>query len=158
MRNKFILTALLLCVTAFTALAQKLLGRSWDELLPLFLKGREAYEAALKAAPTASEEAVENMADLDARMKELEASCLDRPSRTLLTSESGKNRMTHIVRDPETNRIRKLTPVECERLDGFPDNWTNTGMSEKFRYFCMGNALVVGLIEKMGHQIQRLNK
>ena len=56
------------------ALAQKLLGRSWDELLPLFTKGREAYEAALKAAPTASEEAVENMADLDARMKELEAS------------------------------------------------------------------------------------
>lgn len=83
---------------------------------------------------------------------------LDKPSRTLLTSESGKNRMTHIVRDPETGRIRKLTPVECERLDGFPDNWTNTGMSEKFRYFCMGNALVVGLIEKMGHQIQRLNK
>ena len=55
-------------------LAQKLLGRSWDEMIPLFTKGRAAYEAALKAAPTASEEAVENMANLDARMKELEQS------------------------------------------------------------------------------------
>ena len=33
-----------------------------------------------------------------------------------------------------------------ERINGFPDNWTNTGMPQKFRYFCMGNALVVDLI------------
>ena len=78
---------------------------------------------------------------------------LDKPSRTMLTGESSKNRSTHVVRDPETGRLRLLTPVECERLDGFPDNWTNTGMPEKFRYFCMGNALVVGLIEKMGKRI-----
>jgi len=43
--------------------------------------------------------------------------------------------------------------IECERLDGFPDNWTNTGMPEKFRYFCMGNALVVGVIEMMGKKL-----
>lgn len=55
-------------------LAQKLLGRSWDELRPLFKAGREEYEAALAVAPTASEEAVENMASLNDRMKELEAS------------------------------------------------------------------------------------
>ena len=55
-------------------LAQKLLGRSWDEMIPLFTQGREAYEAALKAAPAASEDAVESAAALNARVKELEKS------------------------------------------------------------------------------------
>ena len=78
---------------------------------------------------------------------------LDKPSRTMLTSESSKNRTTHVIEDPVSKKLRLLTPVECERLDGFPDNWTNTGMPEKFRYFCMGNALVVGVIEKLGKRI-----
>ena len=56
------------------ALAQKLLGRSWDELLPLFKEGREVYEEALEKTPTASDEAIENMASLNDRMAELEAS------------------------------------------------------------------------------------
>ncbi|MCH3917200.1 MAG: DNA (cytosine-5-)-methyltransferase [Spirochaetia bacterium] len=80
---------------------------------------------------------------------------LDRPSRTMLTSESSKNRSTHVVKDPQTGKLRLLTPVECERLDGFPDNWTNT-MPEKKRYFCMGNALVVGLIEIIGKEINKI--
>ena len=71
----------------------------------------------------------------------------DRAARTLLTSEGSNNRSTHIVKDKKNGKLRKLTPVECERIDGFPDNWTNTGMPEKFRYFCMGNALVVDLIQ-----------
>jgi DNA (cytosine-5)-methyltransferase 1 len=81
---------------------------------------------------------------------------IDRPSRTMLTSESSSNRSTHIIEDPETHKIRLLTPVECERLNGFPDNWTDTGMPEKTRYFCMGNALVVQLIETMGKSLQKL--
>lgn len=81
---------------------------------------------------------------------------IDLPSRTMLTSESSKNRSTHVVADTITNRLRVLTPVECERLNGFDDNWTNTGMSLKFRYFCMGNALVVGLIERMGRTLNRI--
>jgi DNA (cytosine-5)-methyltransferase 1 len=40
--------------------------------------------------------------------------------------------------------------VEAERIQGFDDDWTNTGMPERFRYFCMGNALVVPLITRMG--------
>ena len=55
-------------------LATKLLGRSWDELKVLFGEGREAYEAALAAAPVASEEAVDNLASLNDRMAELESS------------------------------------------------------------------------------------
>jgi DNA (cytosine-5)-methyltransferase 1 len=81
---------------------------------------------------------------------------LDRPGRTMLTSESSVNRSTHIIEDPETKRIRILTPIECERLNGFPDNWTNSGMTERNRYFCMGNALVVQLIEIMGKSLQKI--
>lgn len=75
---------------------------------------------------------------------------LDSPARTMLTSESSINRSTHVIEDPITKKYRLLTPVEAERIQGFEDNWTNTGMPEKFRYFCMGNALVVGLVERMG--------
>ena len=81
---------------------------------------------------------------------------LDRPSRTMLTSESSLNRSTHVIADPVTGRLRLLTPVEAERLQGFDDEWTNTGMPEKFRYFCMGNALVVPMIERMGTVLNKI--
>ncbi|QFT87680.1 Modification methylase HhaI [Bacillus sp. THAF10] len=80
---------------------------------------------------------------------------LDKPGRTMLTSEGTVNRSTHVVEDPQTKRLRILTPVECERLNGFPDNWTE-GMTDRMRYFCMGNALVVGLIERMGKRIMEI--
>ena len=74
----------------------------------------------------------------------------DRPGRTMLTSESTLNRSTHVVSDPGTGRLRLLTPVEAERLQGFDDEWTNTGMPDRMRYFCMGNVLVVPMITRMG--------
>ncbi|MBQ7266415.1 MAG: DNA (cytosine-5-)-methyltransferase [Firmicutes bacterium] len=74
----------------------------------------------------------------------------DRPGRTMLTSESTLNRSTHVVSDPKCGKLRLLTPVEAERLQGFEDNWTNTGMPDRMRYFCMGNALVVPMITRMG--------
>lgn len=75
----------------------------------------------------------------------------DRPGRTMLTSESTLNRSTHVVSDPGTGKLRLLTPVEAERLQGFDDNWTNSGMPDRMRYFCMGNALVVPMITRMGN-------
>lgn len=81
---------------------------------------------------------------------------LEKPARTILTSEASKNRSSHVVADPETGRLRTLTPLECERINGFDDNWTASGMPHKFRYFCMGNALVVGLIEKMGRRLANI--
>ena len=74
----------------------------------------------------------------------------DRPSRTMLTSESTLNRSTHVVADPRTGKLRILTPVEAERLQGFDDNWTDSGMPQRMRFFCMGNALVVPMITRMG--------
>lgn len=78
---------------------------------------------------------------------------IDRPARTMLTSEGSKNRSTHVVEDLITGKLRLLTPVECERINGFPDNWTNTGMTHSFRYFTMGNALVVNLITLMAEKL-----
>ena len=80
----------------------------------------------------------------------------DRPGRTMLTSESTLNRSTHVVSDPGTGRLRLLTPVEAERLQGFDDEWTNTGMPDRMRYFCMGNALVVPMITRMGKVLDEI--
>ena len=80
----------------------------------------------------------------------------DRPSRTMLTSESTLNRSTHVVSDPGTGRLRLLTPVEAERLQGFDDEWTKTGMPDRMRYFCMGNALVVPMITRMGRVLDTI--
>lgn len=81
---------------------------------------------------------------------------LELPARTMLTSEGTVNRSTHVIMDPQYNKLRILTPVECERINQFPDNWTNTGMPEKRRYFMMGNALVCGIINKLGNSIETI--
>lgn len=81
---------------------------------------------------------------------------LDRPGRTMLTSESTLNRSTHVVADKDTKKLRTLTPVEAERLQGFDDGWTDTGMPNRMRYFCMGNALVVPMITRMGFVLDKL--
>jgi len=54
----------------------------------------------------------------------------------------------------QNSRIRRLTPVECERLQGFPDNWT-AGISDTQRYKCLGNAVTVNVVEVLGRELQR---
>ena len=80
---------------------------------------------------------------------------LTNPSRTILTGEGGStpSRFKHIIKTKKG--YRRLTPVELERLNGFPDDWTKLDskgnlISEGKRAFFMGNALVIGLIEKVG--------
>lgn len=80
----------------------------------------------------------------------------DRPGRTMLTSESTLNRSTHVVIDPGNGRMRTLTPIEAERLQGFDDDWTNSGMPKRMRFFCMGNALVVQMITRMGKVLDEI--
>ncbi len=79
---------------------------------------------------------------------------LDQPSRTILTGEGGSSpsRFKHVVQTKD-GRYRRLTPVELERLNGFPDGWTDTGMRDTRRAFMMGNALVVGLVERIGKSL-----
>jgi DNA (cytosine-5)-methyltransferase 1 len=52
-------------------------------------------------------------------------------------------------------RKRRLTPDELELLNGFPRGWTATGMTPIQRAFCMGNALVVGLVRLIAQEIAR---
>jgi len=80
----------------------------------------------------------------------------DKPGRTMLTSESTLNRSTHVVSDPGTGRLRTLTPIEAERLQGFDDDWTNSGMPNRMRFFCMGNALVVPMITRMAKVLDKI--
>jgi DNA (cytosine-5)-methyltransferase 1 len=80
---------------------------------------------------------------------------LNNPSRTILTGEGGAtpSRFKHIIK--VGRRYRRLTPIELERLNGFPDDWTKydcegNQLPDSRRAFFMGNALVVGLVEKVG--------
>jgi len=76
---------------------------------------------------------------------------LDKPSRTIITGEGGKSpsRFKHVIQTPKG--YRRLSPVELERLNMFPDNHTKLeGVSDTKRAFFMGNALVVGVIERIG--------
>ncbi|MBT2815306.1 DNA (cytosine-5-)-methyltransferase [Staphylococcus coagulans] len=82
-----------------------------------------------------------------------ETDSLDLPARTMLTSEGSVNRSTHFLN--VNNNYRTLTPIEAERLNGFPDNWTDT-MPDRMRFFCMGNALVVPVITRIGNQIEKI--
>jgi len=85
---------------------------------------------------------------------------LDRPSRTILTGEGGTSpsRFKHVI---ETSKgYRRLMPIELERLNGFPDDWTKFDsegriLGDARRAFFMGNALVVGLIERVGNELIR---
>lgn len=81
---------------------------------------------------------------------------LDKPARTILTGEGGKtpSRFKHIIKDNE-GKWRRLVPDELDQIQGFPKGWTNTGMSDGHRAFCMGNALVVGIPHRIGKVIER---
>lgn len=84
---------------------------------------------------------------------------LESPSRTIITGEGGKSasRFKHVVRT--SKGLRRLTPIELERLNMFPDNHTLLdGVSDVKRAFFMGNALVVGVIEKVGETLLKFGQ
>lgn len=75
----------------------------------------------------------------------------DKPSRTLLTGEggTGPSRFKHVIRCAD-GRLRRLVPDELDMLQGFPAGWTDTGMTDGQRAFCMGNALVTSVPHRIG--------
>ena len=122
-----------------------------------YLKGAKSIERTHKGSGTTYNYAEGKMAFPD---------LLTNPSRTILTAEGGNtpSRFKHIIQTK--NGYRRLTPIELERLNGFPDNWTQRDDKDKVvadskRAFFMGNALVIGLIEKVGKviaaEIEKLN-
>ena len=82
---------------------------------------------------------------------------LDRPARTIITSEGGQtpSRFKHVIK--RYGRYRRLVPIELERANMFPDNHTASASDTK-RAFFMGNALVVGVIEKLGKSLTKMHK
>lgn len=114
-----------------------------------YLKGAKSIEREHKGSGTKYNYAEGKMAFPD---------LLTNPSRTILTGEGGTtpSRFKHIIQTK--NGWRRLTPIELERLNGFPDDWTKYDQNGKIisdgkRAFFMGNALVIGLIEKVGKVI-----
>ena len=78
----------------------------------------------------------------------------DVPSRTIITSEGGKTalRTKHIIQ--YKNAYRRLLPSELDMLSMFPKNFTKVGeISDSRRAFLVGNALVVGVVEKIGREL-----
>ena len=88
----------------------------------------------------------------------------DKPARTMLTSEGGFSRTTHIVKDKMTGRERLLTATEAERIQGFPTNHTKyclvkgetVEMPLRKRRFMMENALVVNLGADMEKTLDKI--
>ena len=88
----------------------------------------------------------------------------DKPARTMLTSEGGFSRTTHIVKDKMTGRVRLLTATEAERIQGFPTDHTKyclvkgetVEMPLRKRRFMMGNALVVNLVADMEKTLDKI--
>ena len=114
-----------------------------------YLKGAKSIERTHKGSGATYNYAEGKMAFPD---------LLTNPSRTILTGEGGTtpSRFKHIIKTK--NGYRRLTPIELERLNGFPDDWTKFDangkqVSDAKRAFFMGNALVIGLIEKVGKVI-----
>ena len=88
---------------------------------------------------------------------------IDLPGRTILTSEGSINRSTHLLKINDIYRL--LTPIEAERLQDFPDNWTKfkltskgdvVEVSDRMRMFCMGNALVTGIVTRIANGIKNI--
>ena len=80
---------------------------------------------------------------------------IDGPARTIITSEGGKSpdRCRHAIED-ETGTLRRLIPLELERINMFPDNHTLCdGVSDAKRAFLMGNALVCGIVTNVGDEL-----
>ena len=79
---------------------------------------------------------------------------LDKPSRTIVTGEGGSSpsRFKHVVR-VKSGKLRRLVPIELERLCMFPDEYTKD-VSDTKRAFLMGNALVVGVVNRLGESLK----
>lgn len=81
---------------------------------------------------------------------------IDKAARTIITSEGGRTPSRFKLVVNQEGKLRRLTPLELERLNMFPDNHTS-GFADARRAFFMGNALVVGVIELLGKSISRFS-
>lgn len=74
----------------------------------------------------------------------------------MLTSERELDRMSHVIEEYKSKKLSLLTPLKCERINGFLNNCANIDMIDKRRYFIMRNALVVGIVAKIGTKLEKI--
>ncbi len=120
----------------------------------IYLKGRKAEERASSKGIFYYKEGPLSLPD-----------DLEKPSRTIITSEGGPgaSRFKHLIF--HKGKYRRLTPLELERLNMFPDHHTalgldgdmETNIADAKRAFFMGNALVIGVVEKVGKKLYQLD-
>jgi DNA (cytosine-5)-methyltransferase 1 len=118
----------------------------------IYLKGRKAEERITSKGKFFYKEGPLSLTD-----------DLNKPSRTIITSEGGPgaSRFKHLIEIK--GKYRRLHPIELERLNMFPDDHTQFGIannkevsiSSAKRAFFMGNALVIGVVEKVGEELKK---
>jgi len=118
--------------------------------------GQDAYTGRLIAAPFVKAKRARS-ADDDETWQ------ADRPAPTLSVFDSGDSRATVAIVTPATLAVRRLTPVECERLQGFPDDWTNITYRGKPaadgpRYKAIGNSMAVPVMRWIGERIDAVDR
>jgi DNA (cytosine-5)-methyltransferase 1 len=119
----------------------------------IYLKGRKAEERVSSKGTFYYKEGPLSLVD-----------DVNKPSRTIITSEGGPgaSRFKHLIQVGD--KYRRLHPIELERLNMFPDNHTAFGLrdekeiaiSPSRRAFFMGNALVVGVVERVGQELIKI--
>jgi DNA (cytosine-5)-methyltransferase 1 len=118
--------------------------------------GQDAYTGRLIAAPFVKAKRARS-ADDDETWQ------ADRPAPTLSVFDSGDTRATVAIVTPTPLAVRRLTPVECERLQGFPDDWTNIPYRGKPaadgpRYKAIGNSMAVPVMRWIGERIDAVDR
>jgi len=118
--------------------------------------GQDAYTGRLIAAPFVKAKRARS-ADDDETWQ------ADRPAPTLSVFDSGDSRARVAIVTPATLAVRRLTPVECERLQGFPDDWTNIPYRGKPaadgpRYKAIGNSMAVPVMRWIGERIDAVDR
>lgn len=107
---------------------------------PALAVSREAYPAARRGR--------EGGADLEIGSEPV--------SNALRSSGSGSSAGSQVMQPGAATGVRRLTPRECERLQGFPDGWTELdGMSDAARYRMLGNAVAVPCAAWIGRGLVR---
>ena len=67
---------------------------------------------------------------------------------------STANTQTLFADEGETMIVRRLTPLECERLQGYPDGWTDVpGASDSARYKALGNSVAIPCVEYLMQRV-----
>ena len=105
-----------------------------------------AWSKSHRTGKTKSDKKRHNYGQIEHRVRFGEANCLN-------TGDGCSNQSTQTF-VKEYDKIRSLTPLECERLQGFPDGWTE-GISDTQRYKCLGNAVTVSVIKYIGDAIAK---